>query len=57
MPLLLRTAEQDRATRKSAILELFIATMAGQIGCIPAAQVFIAAAGAGIAIVSQPSRR
>ena len=57
MPLLLRTAEQDRATRRNAILELFIATMAGQIGCIPAAQVFIAAAGAGIANVSQPSRR
>ena len=57
MALLLRTAAQDRNTRRRSRLLLFLALVCAQMGALNESYMFLVAAGVGVRMVTRPSRR
>ena len=57
MPLLERTAAQDRATRRRVLRFAHIACMCARMKMLSLSHLFLLAAGAGVLQVRRPSRR
>ncbi len=57
MPTLLRTAEQDHATRRRSALLIFLSVLCTHLGMLNEAHIFLVCGTVGLRQIMQPSRR